>query len=79
MSPYIEIENEYGTFRMKHEEFSAAYASFARETGWHPSNVEYCVLDFLESFGKEALDVCDKHKNPDCMECFYTTSAEMPL
>ena len=24
---------------------------------------------------KEIKDVCDKHKNPDCMECWYTTSA----
>ena len=24
------------------------------------------------------LDVCDKHLNPDCMECFYTTSPEIP-
>ncbi len=24
-------------------------------------------------------DVCEKHRAPDCMECFYTTSAKIPL
>lgn len=52
MSPYIEIENEYGTFRMKHEEFVDSYTSFANATESTPSYVKDVLLEFLESLGK---------------------------